>query len=145
MLHGDADVSLNLVPHIADTLVDVLLVAGLKATHEHIHEEVMATFGEKLTIVVRAALALNWVVGKDITSMDLEPITILWQSIFDSAVMEDVNGKVGLKAGVDHVLCTIDLGLQRIVKLSKEGESEWQISMLLKPKVVLESMIEGLI
>lgn len=143
MLHGDADVSLNLVLHIADTLADVLLVAGLKATHEHIHEEVMTTFGEKLTIVVRAALALNWVIGKDITSADLEPITVLWQSVFDSAVMEDVNGG-GLKVGVEHVLCTTDLGLQRVVKSSKEGESEWQTSMLLKPKVALESMIEGL-
>jgi hypothetical protein len=57
--------------------------------------------------------------------------------------MEDVNGG-GLKVGVEHVLCTTDLGLQRVVKSSKEGESEWQTSMLLKPKVALESMIEGL-
>lgn len=144
MLHGDADVSQNLVPHIADTLVDVLLVAGLKATHEHIHTEVMTTFGEKLTIVVRAALALNWVIGKDITSADLEPTTVLWNSVFDPAIMDDVNSAGGLKTGVEHVLCTTDLGLQRIVKSSKEGEPAWQTSMLLKPKVALESMIEGL-
>jgi len=147
MLHGDSDVSLDLVPHIADTLVDVLLVAGLKSTHEQIHEVVMSTFGEKLTIVVRAALALNWVIGKDITSADLEPITVLWETEFDPALMEDVNGSDsggGLKVGVEHVLCTTDLGLQRVVKSKEEGEPVWQTNMLLKPKVALESMIEGL-
>lgn len=144
MLHGDADVSLNLVPHIVGYLVDILLVAGLKATHEQIHEEVMTTFGEKLIIIVRAALALNWVIGKNITSADLEPTTVLWETEFDSTVMEDVNGEGGLKAGVEHVVCTTDLGLQRVVKSSKEGESAYQTSMLLKPKVALESMIEGL-
>jgi hypothetical protein len=143
MLHGDADVSLSLVPHIADTLVDVLLAAGLKATHEQIHDEVMSTFGEKLTIVVRAALALNWVIGKDITSADLEPITVLWDTEFDLTIMDDVNGGK-LRAGVEHVLCTTDLGLQRVVKSSKDGEPALETTMLLKPKVALESMIEGL-
>jgi hypothetical protein len=144
MLHGDEDVSLNLVPHIADTLVDVLLVAGLKATREQILQEIMNTFGEKLMIVVRAALALNWVIGKDITSADLEPMTVLSETAFDSALMEDVNGEGASRAAVEHVLCTTDLGLQRVVKTSKEGDSAAQTSMLLKPKVALESMIEGL-
>jgi len=145
MLHGDADASLDLVPHIAHALVDVLLVAGLKATQEHINEEVMAKFGEKLTVIARAALALNLAIGKDITSADLEPIMVSWDTVFDSAVMADINDDERLKAGVEHVLCTTDLGLQRVVKSSKEGEPAWETSsLLLKPKVALESMIEGL-
>jgi len=63
MLHGDADVSFGLLPHFAQSLSDILLVAGLKAAYQHIHEEIMNTFGDKLMIIV----ALNWVVGKDIT------------------------------------------------------------------------------
>jgi hypothetical protein len=58
--------------------------------------------------------------------------------------MEDINDEEGLKGSVEHVLCTTDLGLQRVVRSSKEGEPERQTSMLLKPKVALESMIEGL-
>ena len=145
MLHGDADVSSNLLPHIADSLVDVLLVAGLKATHQQILEEVVVRFGEKLMIVVRAALALNWVIGREITSADLEPTAVAHEAEFDSTVMEDVNGDGNLKAGVEHVLCTTDLGLQRVVRSSsKDGIPTWQTKVLLKPKVALESMIEGL-
>jgi hypothetical protein len=148
MLHGNSDVSVTLIPHIADSLVDVLLVAGLRATFEQIHEAVMATFGEKLTILVRLALALNWVIGKEITSADLDPITIESKADFDPATMEDVNGegakKVEGKATVEHVLCTTDLGLQRVVNLLKEGEEAWQTTMLLKPKVALESVMENL-
>jgi hypothetical protein len=143
MLHGDADVSSNLLPHIVDFLVDVLLVAGLKSTQAEIQTEVLNTFGDKLMIVVRAALALNWVIGKDITSADLEPTTVLYEAVFDPTVMEDVNGGEGsLKAGVEHVLCTTDLGLQRVVRSG--GEPAWQTTVLLKPKVALESMIDGL-
>lgn len=159
MLHGDADVSFSFLPHFAQSLSDILLVAGLKAAHEHIHEEIMKTFGDKLMIVVRAALALNWVVGRDITSADLEPIVVVCESVFDPAVMEDVNGNGGLKAEVERVLCTTDLGLQRVVgksSKSKDGvaalasssvsssSQQTTTTILLKPKVALESMIEGL-
>ena len=133
-----------MVPNLANTLVEVLIVAGLKATYDQIYEEVMTRFGEKLTNVTRAALALNRVIAKEITSADLEPITVSWDTAFDSAAMDDINGEEGLKAGVERVLCTTDLGLQRVVKLSKGDESEWQTTRLLKPKVALESTIEGL-
>ncbi|KIM76592.1 hypothetical protein PILCRDRAFT_34404, partial [Piloderma croceum F 1598] len=122
MLHGDADISFSLLPHFAQSLSDILLVAGLKAAHEHIHEEIMNTFGDKLMIVVRAALALNWVVGKDITSADLEPIVVICEAVFDPAVMADVNGNGELKAEVEHVLCTTDLGLQRVVGKSSKSK-----------------------
>jgi len=159
MLHGEADVLFGLLPHFAQSLSDILLVAGLKAAHKHIQEEIMNTFGDKLTIVGRAALALNWVVGKDITSADLEPIVVVCEAVFDPALMEDVNGNGGLKAEVEHVLCTTDLGLQRVVgksSKSKDGAvaaasssvssslQQTTTTILLKPKVALESMIEGL-
>ena len=144
MLHGDGNASPKLVPNIANTLADVLIVAGLRATHDQIYEEVMTRFGEKLTNVTRAALALNRVIAKEITSADLEPISVSWDTAFDSAAMDDINGEEGLKAGVEQVLCTTDLGLQRVVKLSKGDETEWQTTMLLKPKVALESTIESL-
>jgi len=136
-----------LVPHIADSMADVLLAAGLRATTEQIHEVLMTTFGEKLTTIVRLALGLNWVIGKEITSADLDPITVGGRTVFDPATMEDVNGegarKVEGEAAVEHVLCTTDLGLQRVVKSLKEGESPWETTMLLKPKVALESVMEN--
>lgn len=147
MLHGDSDVSLIFVPHIADSMVDVLLVAGLRATPEQIHEVVMTTFGEKLITIVRLALGLNWVIGKEITSADLDPIIIESKAIFDPATMEDVNGEgarnVEGKVAVEHVLCTTDMGLNRAVKSLKDGETSWQTTTLLKPKVALESVMEN--
>lgn len=151
MLHGDTDVSSILVPHIASSIVDVLLVAGLQASEADIHNIIMQTFEEKMLVVVRLALALNWVTGREVTSADLEPTIILWDTVFDPATMEDVHAQPGpAKAGEthkDHVLCTTDLGLQRIVKLAKEKDGSGgaiQSSVLLKPKVVLHSVIESL-
>lgn len=148
MLHGSSDASSLLVPHIADTLVDVLLVAGLKASYEHIHEVVMTTFEDKLTTIVRLALGLNWVVGREVTSGDLEPTTVLWDAAFDPSEMVDVNREGDREDGkMDRVLCTTDLGLQLIVKVGKdvEGKEAYHTTTLLQPKVALESVIEGLV
>ena len=144
MLHGSADVSSILVPHIIDTLVDILFVAGLRATREQIRAEVSNTFGNKLTVIVRLALGLNWVIGREVTSCDLEPTTVLWETAYNPDEMVDVNEE-GAHHLV-HVLCTTDLGLLRTVKTGKdvEGPEAYQTTVLLKPKVALESMLESL-
>lgn len=145
MLHGNADISSNLVPHISSTIADILLIAGLNATLSQIHDVVVTTFEEKLTVVVRLALALNWVIGRDITSADLEPSVVLWDADFDPVEMEDVHGEGARKDGkTEHVLCTTDLGLQHMVKAPKDSGSGVQTTTLLKPKVVLESVIDSL-
>lgn len=144
MIHGSSDLSSLLVPHITESLVDILLVAGLSATQEQTHAEVSATFGNKLSVIVRLALGLNWVIGREVTSCDLEPTTVLWEAAFNPDEMVDVNEEETHHS--ERVLCTTDLGLQRIVKTGKdiEGEKAWQTAVLLKPKVALESMLESL-
>lgn len=144
MLHGSSDVSSILIPHIADTLVDVLLVGGLSATRDQIHEVISTTFENKLVAIVRLALGLNWVIGREVTSSDLEPTTVLWEVEFNPEEMFDVNEEEGHHS--ERVLCTTDLGLQRVVKTGKdmEGAKAWQTTVLLKPKVALESTIESL-
>lgn len=156
MIHGDADLSAIIVPRLAAYLVDILIVAGLQASEAGVHDVIMQSFEENMTVVVRQALALNWVTGRDITSADLEPSMELWETAYDPANMEDVHAEPAHSktksaeesVKEDHVLCTTDLGLRRIVKLSKdksatEGE-DMQTSVLLKPKVALHSVIEGL-
>lgn len=157
MIHGDADLSTIIVPRLATYLVDIIIVAGLQASEAGVHDVIMQSFEENMTVVVRQALALNWVTGRDITSADLEPCMELWDTLYDPEAMEDVHAEPAhskpksTEEGVkehDHVLCTTDMGLRRVVKLSKdkigaEGEG-MQISMLLKPKVALHSVIEGL-
>ena len=144
MLHGSGDVSSILVPHLIDTIVDILLVAGLRATQEYIRAEVSNTFGNKLTVIVRLALGLNWVIGREVTSCDLEPTSVLWETEYNPDEMVDVNEEE--VSHLEHVLCTTDLGLQRIVKTGKdaEGPKAYQTTVLLKPKVALESTVESL-
>ncbi|KAF7982964.1 hypothetical protein HWV62_24546 [Athelia sp. TMB] len=156
MIHGDADVSSLLVPHLANYFVEILLVAGVPASEEAIHEIVMRDFADKMTEIVRLALALNWVTGREITSADLEPYIILWDTVFDPTAMEDLHEEPAhLKPKAledvikeeDHVLCTTDLGLRRIVKLPKDkggAGGDIQTTVLLKPKVALHSVIQGL-
>ncbi|KZP05595.1 hypothetical protein FIBSPDRAFT_765642 [Athelia psychrophila] len=129
MIHGDADLSFIIVPRLAAYLADIVMVAGLQAPEAAIHEVIMQAFEENMTVVVRLALSLNWVTGRDITSADLEPCMVLWETVFDPATMEDVHaGPAHLKPKSreesikkeDHVLCTTDLGLRRTVKLPKD-------------------------
>jgi hypothetical protein len=81
VLHGNSDVTPILIPHIASSLVDVLLAAGMKATPEQIRDDVMATFGEKFYIIARLALGLNWAIGKDVTSADLETFVVIGKTV----------------------------------------------------------------
>ena len=103
--------------------------------------------------IVRLALALNWVTGREITSADFEPYIILWDTVFDPTAMEDLSEEpahLKLKTSEeeeDHVLCTTDLGLRRIEKLPKaKGGTggDIQTTVLLKPKVALHSVIQSL-
>ncbi|KAF7969623.1 hypothetical protein HWV62_26799 [Athelia sp. TMB] len=155
MIHGDADVSSLLVPHLANYFVEILLVAGVPASEEAIHEIVMRDFADKMTKIVRLALALNQATGREITSADLEPYIILWDTVFDPTAMEDLYKEPAhwkpkaledIIKEEDHVLCTTDLGLRRIVKLPKNKDGtggDIQTTVLLKPKVVLHSAIQG--
>ncbi|KZP28387.1 hypothetical protein FIBSPDRAFT_917651 [Athelia psychrophila] len=149
MIHGDADLSFIIVPRLAAYIADIVMVAGLQAPEAAIHEVIMQAFEENMSVVVRLALSLNWVTGRDITSADLEPCMVLWETVFDPATMEDVHARPAhLKPKSreesikkeDHVLCTTDLGLRR----TRIWRGELQKCMLLKPKVALQSVIEGL-
>jgi hypothetical protein len=113
-----------------------------------------------MNVVGRYALQLNKALGEEITSGDVEAIYVPPDVEFDEVTMEETfksstdavsssppkakpaeNGK---RKGVDRqpVLCTTDLGLHRSVKASMNGQIQWQETILVKPKVVLESQLE---
>jgi len=128
--------------HIADSLADVLLCAGLHNKHSQVGEAVIAMASEKIINVVDIALRLNHMLGEDITSADIETTWVHSQEPFDSMWMEDDYGDWrGNGHGAVRVLCTTDLGLRRLVKA--KNDNGWEDKVLVKPKVALEEVTDS--
>jgi hypothetical protein len=106
-------------------------------------ETIMALAGEKILTVVEVALRLNRMLGEEITAADIETTWVHSQEAFDPMWMEDDYGDWRSPGpGSVRVLCTTDLGLRRLVK-ARGGEG-WDDTILLKPKVALEELLDSL-
>lgn len=74
------------------------------------------------------------------------------EGVFDQAVMDDMSEGYESKK-VDRVLCTTGMGLKRVVKVmenegkvngkGKEKTMRFRTEILLKPKIVVESVLES--
>ncbi|KAI5991785.1 hypothetical protein EDC04DRAFT_2587261 [Pisolithus marmoratus] len=132
-----------LTTKVLSGLADILLVAGCNASQTELVKALSSKFSEKVSFLVTLAVRVNKIVGEDVTSGDLEVLTVPPASLFDPASMEDVYNEAASGAGA-RVLCTTDLGLRKRVRVSTTGEKEkqWAVTILLKPKVALESVVE---
>lgn len=124
-------------------LADILLAAGCNASQAELVTALSSKFREKVLFLVTLAVRVNKIVGEDVTSGDLEVLTVPPASLFDPANMEDVYNEAASGTGA-RVLCTTDLGLRKRVRISMTGEKEkqWAVTTLLKPKVALETVVE---
>lgn len=132
-----------LTTKILSGLVDILLAAGCNANQPELITTLSSKFSDKISFLVTLAVRVNKIVGEDVTSGDLEVLTVPPASLFDPSSMEDVYNEASSRAGA-RVLCTTDLGLRKRVRVSTTGEKEkqWAVTTLLKPKVALESVVE---
>lgn len=69
------------------------------------------------------------------------------ERLFDQAVMDDTSEGYESKK-VDRVLCTTGMGLRRVVKVMEEEgkrkeKTRFRSEILLKPKIVVESVLES--
>ncbi|KZT22452.1 hypothetical protein NEOLEDRAFT_1137895 [Neolentinus lepideus HHB14362 ss-1] len=147
VVHGDSDIAASLVPRIAERLTDILLVAGCKAPLKQVTETMKTKFMEKIKAIIVRALKINKVIGQEVLSSDFEVTWVSPEEAYDSTWMDDIDieQEAGKKDSEDaiRVLGTTELGLGRMEKLvSDAGSEEWKDSCLVKPKVVLESMVE---
>ena len=103
--------------------------------------------------IARTALTLQRVVGEEIVAVDYEVLVVRIDDEFDAAQMEDIyQGEInatGPPGVTPRVLSTADLGLRRSEKVSSssaagkwgEGDDGVVMTMLLKPKVVLDTIV----
>lgn len=112
-------------------------------------ESIVSRFQERMGTIVGHALVLNEAIGEKVVSGDLEPIHERPEVVFDPTTMDDAfpvdpsEPSVADVKGGGRTLCSTDLGLQRVEKVSasEAGENEWHDIILLKPKVALESLL----
>jgi hypothetical protein len=134
---------------LADNLLGLLVVAGWQEQVSSAQETFVTKFGDKLGVIAKLAIQLNKAVGEDITSGDLEAVSIDPDTVFDPEIMDDVYADERPRKRKNRVngraIATIDMGLQRIARrLGREG-NECETTMVLKPKVVLSSALEDVV
>jgi hypothetical protein len=120
-------------------LVDILIVAGYQGKHQAAVKKVFSTFSD---VIINVSLRLNRAIGEEVTSSDFEPVCIELGVLFDPLKMDDVGGDHTSQKTADRVLCTTEIGLQRVERQTKENRSWMETTLLLKPKVALESIVE---
>ncbi len=134
----------------SDTLLrhitDILLVSGIAVAPQDLRTEVERSHADGLREVVRQSLEFQRITGEGIISRDLLIVATNLGEPFDPSRMVD---EWADPKGFDHhpVLCTTQLGLvreERKATGSGDGEEGIVTVILLKPKVVLTSLLEEL-
>lgn len=127
----------DLVHRFIEFFTHILITAGYDGTTESVQKELNDQFRNRLLEVVGLARRLSQAMGEGVTSCDLEINYVASNHPLEPVTMEDAWAKstgAGEPDPDDRVLCTTDLGLNRIEKLP--GKDKANISVLLKPKVV---------
>jgi hypothetical protein len=133
--------------YFLDHLIRLLIVAGY--TEQTSRENFVEAFGDRLSAIGKLAAQLNKVLGEDITSGDLELISVCPNTIFEPATMDDAYHAddrfgEGKNLADKRVASTSDVGLQRMTRGFREGKWEYETIIALKPKVVLYSaLVQG--
>jgi hypothetical protein len=130
----------RVIGFIENNLVITLGALG----HSESHTPLMNKLSERLIEVGKQAYQLNIALGELVTSGNLEVTTTPCDTTFDPLTMEDGLGYPLMKGKRNVVLCTTELGLSKSEKVCGEGGAWWTETLLLKPKVALDSLLDNL-
>ncbi|KAI0824345.1 hypothetical protein BC628DRAFT_1410970 [Trametes gibbosa] len=140
-LYAGRDLASGFSQQLAERIADLLTVAGASSTMEDIH----AAHEQHLQTIVRTALDLQRVIGEEVVACDYEVLIVHFDTVYDEEEMDDIYGSEVATAGppgmVPRVLSTADLGLRKAVKVADSTEGDVETTMLLKPKVVLDTIV----
>lgn len=102
-------------------------------------------YARNLETIVRTALDLQRLIGEEVVACNYEVLVVHFDTVFDAAQMDDIYGGEVAMAGppgmVPRVLSTADLGLRRVQKAAGVVKGEGEATILLKPKVVLDTIL----
>ncbi|KAF7982967.1 hypothetical protein HWV62_24552 [Athelia sp. TMB] len=138
---GDESHLANIRKHICTGFTDILTTANCQSKDlSGMFEAVTEGFGDRVNTIVEVALHINRVMG-EITSGDME--TVIWPRgvIFEPKAMDDAGGEAFSHEEEAIVLCTTELGLRKATQEGKGGLSARESTLLLKPKVALETLV----
>jgi hypothetical protein len=132
-----------------EALSHVLVAAGCTTDPWMIKDVLHSKFCDRVSTLVDLTIRLNQALGEEITSGDLEVVWVPCGIPFDLATMDDINehntARRRQQQTSGSVLCTTELGLQRLVRTATKGhERSWDTTTLLKTKVALVSVTEGM-
>ena len=96
-------------------------------------------FSSHLGEIIKLALEVSTMTGEGITSCDFEITFVPHDSPYDPMYMETVYSGSSPTHGKESVICTVDLGLMKVEKVSKP-EVHTKKLVLLKPKVLLPAV-----
>ncbi|KAI0375974.1 hypothetical protein BV20DRAFT_932539 [Pilatotrama ljubarskyi] len=140
-LYNGRDLAPGFAHQLAERIADLLTVAGASTTTDSIY----GLYQQNLETIVRTALELQRIIGEEVISCDYEVLIAQFDDVFDAEQMEDIySGEVavaGAPGMVPRVLSTADLGLRRVEKVAGSADGEVACTMLLKPKVVLDTIV----
>jgi len=138
---GENNIRVKSTEFLKQVLRNLLIALGWSARGPHVPTP--PQFEERIDIIAKKAIEVQQVIGKGITSVDLQAHAIPFEEWFEpsSAIDAYEEGEEG------PVLCTVELGLQseKIVALAgNAGTEQKESAMILKPKVVLVSALDGI-
>ncbi|KAI1793702.1 hypothetical protein LXA43DRAFT_1092493 [Ganoderma leucocontextum] len=135
---------------LLDHITDILLASGICMPQQDLRMEMEGSYADALREVVHLSLEFQRITGERIISRDLLVVTANPGAPFDPSRMVDewAEPKSARRHIEPHpVLCTTQLGLVREERKAAEeagGEEGISAVVLLKPKVVLKSLLDEL-
>ncbi|KAH9940121.1 uncharacterized protein BXZ73DRAFT_43252 [Epithele typhae] len=131
---------------LADLIAPVLCVCGVPDTVDDLRRELRRAHAGGFDDIARNALEFRRVVGETVVSRDFSVITASIGEAFDDGRMEDEwpepRQSQKRKVEIPTVLCTTALGLLR--EETGGGKSSGRVALLVRPKVVLSSLLTSL-
>lgn len=137
---GENNIQVKSTEFLKVVLRNLLIAIGWAARGPHVPTP--PQFEERIDMIAKKAVEVQQIIGKGITSVDLQAHCIPFEQWFypDSAIDAYEEGEEG------SVLCTIELGLrsEKMVTPGNAGMEEKESAIILKPKVVLVSALKGI-
>ncbi|KZP28394.1 hypothetical protein FIBSPDRAFT_1039528 [Athelia psychrophila] len=138
---GGEDALSGIRKHVCGGLADILISAKCQSSPLGVVEALTSRFGERIYAIIDTALNIKRILGEEITSGDFEIVTCQAGVTFDPMLMEDAASDVPLYDERNILLCTTEMGFRRESWEVKGGQRAKEVTLLLKPKVALESVL----